>query len=590
MAIQTPFQPAREPLTCWFAGLATLDVIHRATRPERHEKVTAHPQKVAPVGPAANADETAEAIGARSVLVTALGTSAVGTAARADLERHGVEVHDVVHADHSLAVSAVLVDDDTGERSVVSADGALTQVQGPPPEVLAALPVPDVVLLDGHHPEIARTVLAHVRTLRPRPHVVLDAGRWRPVFAELLPAADVVACSAAFRVPTGSEAWYQGLTAATVVTRGSAPVQWCSGGSRGVLEVPRVRVVDTLGAGDAFHGALAVAVARGLALPGACAEAVRVASLRVQHAGPRAWLAHLGSGPGGRADSGTGRDTGVGAGTGTGDSAGADAGIAGAGVGAGAEIEVDAGAGADAGGGLPTDDGRTEPRDVALAQSAEAAPGDVEPVTGIPDRLVERARRLADDPDRTGTVILGITGPPGAGKSTLAAGLAAALGPQRATVVGMDGFHLANTVLEARGRRDRKGAIDTFDDEGFADLLRRIVTAPADGPAVLAPEFRREIEEPIAGAVVVRPGVPLVITEGNYLLAESGSWPRARGYMSEVWYVDLDDETRLDRLTARHHVHGKPLPEAYEWAHGSDQRNAEIVAATRGRADLHVTL
>jgi pantothenate kinase len=153
----------------------------------------------------------------------------------------------------------------------------------------------------------------------------------------------------------------------------------------------------------------------------------------------------------------------------------------------------------------------------------------------------------------------------------------------------MDGFHLANAVLEARGSRERKGAIDTFDDAGYADLIGRLAAArPGDDP-ILAPEFRREIEEPIAGAVVVPAEVPLVITEGNYLLAVTGHWPRARARMAEVWYVDLPDDVRLERLTARHHAHGKTLEAARAWAHGSDQHNAELVAATRGRADLHVT-
>ncbi|GAB3161104.1 hypothetical protein GCM10027059_10430 [Myceligenerans halotolerans] len=546
-------------MTCWFAGLATLDVIHRAARPERDQKVTATRQDVAAGGPAANAAVTAAALGARAVLVTALGTSAVGTAARADLERHGVEVHDVARTDHDLAVSAVLVDEATGERSVVSADGALTRVAGPGSDELAGLPVPDVVLLDGHHPDIARGVLAHVRTLRPHPPIVLDAGRWRPVFADLLPEADVIACSAAFRVPDGREGWYAGLRGATVVTHGSAPVDWRSGDAGGTVDVPAVSAVDTLGAGDAFHGALTVALGRGARLPESCVEAVRVASLRVQYLGPRGWLGHLG---------------------GAGPAAGAAA------EGRCPVTQPAAGEAAEQG---TTDEPASGERAAAEGRfDREAGIGGVESLPAAPADLVERARRLADDSTREGRAVLGLTGPPGAGKSTLAARLAAALGPDRAVVVGMDGFHLANAVLEARGSRERKGAIDTFDDAGYADLIGRLAAAHPDG-TVLAPEFRREIEEPIAGAVPVSPEVPLVITEGNYLLAETGRWPRARAHMAEVWYVDLPDDIRLERLAARHHAHGKTLEAARAWAHGSDQRNAELVAATRDRADLHVT-
>ncbi|GAB4084132.1 hypothetical protein GCM10028784_07620 [Myceligenerans cantabricum] len=548
-------------MTCWFAGLATFDVIHRAARPERDQKVTAARQDVSAGGPAANAAVTAAALGERAVLITALGTSAVGTAARADLERHGVQVHDVAEAGHDLAVSAVLVDDVTGERSVVSADGALTLVGGPGVDELAALPAPDVILLDGHHPAVARAVLAHARTLRARPPIVLDAGRWRPVFADLLPAADVIACSAAFQVPDGWEPWYERLPGATVVTHGSAPVDWRRGASAGTVEVPAVAAVDTLGAGDAFHGALAVAVARGFELPAACAEAVRVASLRVQHVGPRDWLEHLGE---------TEARSGVPV------SAGAVA-----------QAARDAGTAA---GAAPTDEAATEGAPAAGGEGAGTAVPVVADPPSVPTHLVERARLLAGDPAREGPAILGITGPPGAGKSTLATGLATVLGPSIAVVVGMDGFHLANSVLEATGSRDRKGAIDTFDDAGYADLIGRIAAVrPQDAP-VLAPEFRREIEEPIGCAVVVRGDTPLVITEGNYLLADSGSWPRAREYMAEVWYVDLPDDVRLDRLTARHHAHGKTPESAHAWAYGSDQRNAEVVARTRHDADLYVSL
>ncbi|HEU4424627.1 MAG TPA: nucleoside/nucleotide kinase family protein, partial [Pilimelia sp.] len=130
---------------------------------------------------------------------------------------------------------------------------------------------------------------------------------------------------------------------------------------------------------------------------------------------------------------------------------------------------------------------------------------------GYWDELVDRARSLAVNGHRR---ILGITGAPAAGKSTVAAAIVAALAPV-ATLVPMDGFHLAEAELHRLGRHPRKGAVDTFDADGFAALLRRL---RAGRPGVVyAPEFRREIEEPIAGAIPVPPEVPLVVTEGNYL-------------------------------------------------------------------------
>jgi pantothenate kinase len=129
---------------------------------------------------------------------------------------------------------------------------------------------------------------------------------------------------------------------------------------------------------------------------------------------------------------------------------------------------------------------------------------------------LERARRLAAGGRRA---LLGITGPPGGGKSTLASAIASELGDQ-AVLVGMDGFHLAQSELVRLGRAGRKGAPDTFDAAGYVALLRRLRDASED--VVYAPEFRREIEEPINAAVAVPRDVPLVITEGNYLLVDEG--------------------------------------------------------------------
>ena len=127
--------------------------------------------------------------------------------------------------------------------------------------------------------------------------------------------------------------------------------------------------------------------------------------------------------------------------------------------------------------------------------------------------------------------VLGIVGGPGAGKSTLAASLA---GPEVA-VVGMDGWHLANSVLDRLGRRDRKGAPDTFDAAGYVAFLDRLRSRAA---TVWAPEFRREIEEPIAGALEVPPEALVVVTEGNYLLVDEPPWDGVRPLLDEAWFLD----------------------------------------------------
>ncbi|WP_405429626.1 nucleoside/nucleotide kinase family protein [Micromonospora sp. NBC_00617] len=200
------------------------------------------------------------------------------------------------------------------------------------------------------------------------------------------------------------------------------------------------------------------------------------------------------------------------------------------------------------------------------------------------DELVARARSLADAGPRQ---LLGITGAPGAGKSTLAERIVAEVGPS-ARLVPMDGFHLAQAQLVRLGRADRKGAVDTFDANGYVSLLRRL--RRLEPTSVYAPEFRREIEEPVAGAIEVPPSVRLVVTEGNYLLVPDFPWEEVRTLLHEVWFLDLDVELRQRRLTARHEAYGRSPEQARAWALGSDEANAACVIPTADRADLVVRL
>jgi pantothenate kinase len=184
--------------------------------------------------------------------------------------------------------------------------------------------------------------------------------------------------------------------------------------------------------------------------------------------------------------------------------------------------------------------------------------------------------------------LLGLVGAPGSGKSTLAQALLQAL-PGRAQVVPMDGFHLANIELRRLGRADRKGAPDTFDGAGYVALLRRLREQRED-EIVYAPEFRREIEEPVAGAIAVLPETRLVITEGNYLLLDDGPWAGAASLLDEVWYVDVDDALRHERLVRRHEQFGRSRAEALAWVEQTDEPNARRIAATRGRAQHVIRL
>jgi pantothenate kinase len=204
------------------------------------------------------------------------------------------------------------------------------------------------------------------------------------------------------------------------------------------------------------------------------------------------------------------------------------------------------------------------------------------------DGLVARARRLAARDDR---IILGIAGSPGAGKSTLAGAIVDELtrqGDLPAALVPMDGFHLSDSALDRLGRRRRKGSIDTFDGDGYLALLRRL---RADRQhTIWAPGFERDLEQPIAGTIPVGPEIRLVITEGNYLLADAHPWPAVRAELAEVWFCQLNTPLRRDRLIRRHVQFGKSDQAARSWVAAVDDPNADLIEAGRYRADLIVEM
>lgn len=275
------------------AGLSTVDLVYRVDRiPGVDEKAQADSVEIGAGGPALNAAVTAAALGADVALLTAVGAHPLGQLIRDDLHRHGVTLIDAApHTGSPPPLSAVTVDA-AGRRTIVSRNAGDVAVAFPPDVDFGA----ETVLVDGHHPALARAAAQAARTL------VVDAGTWRPVFAEILPLAQVVACSAAFGPPgaTGDQEVADAVRAFgvrhVVITHGPDPVRWWSGAESGEIPVPEVPALDTSGAGDAFHGALAVAVARNPEikdLTAALEYAVTVAGVRVRHRGPRDWLRSL---------------------------------------------------------------------------------------------------------------------------------------------------------------------------------------------------------------------------------------------------------------------------------------------------------
>lgn len=205
-------------------------------------------------------------------------------------------------------------------------------------------------------------------------------------------------------------------------------------------------------------------------------------------------------------------------------------------------------------------------------------------ISATVEQLVDRVRTLIEPGRRR---ILAIVGSPGAGKSTLCEALERDLG-DHLVVAGLDGFHLDNPILERRGRRENKGAPDTFDVDGYVSMLRRL--AAAEEEITYGPRFDREIETSIGSAIAVPRDVPLVVTEGTYLLQLTGGWEKVKSEVDEVWFLDLPTDVRQGRLLNRRLGHGDDEVHARDWVLRVDQATADLVDATMNRADLIVTI
>lgn len=184
-------------------------------------------------------------------------------------------------------------------------------------------------------------------------------------------------------------------------------------------------------------------------------------------------------------------------------------------------------------------------------------------------------------------IIIGITGKPGAGKSTITDLLLREINCS-SSLIPMDGYHLSNAILRELGLADRKGAPETFDARGFTSLLERVRNNVNQD--IYFPIFHREFEESYSAEGVVKAGTRLIITEGNYLLLDSGSWSGIRSVLTESWYLSVNDDLRQQRLIARSMKYGKSEEQARAWALGSDEQNAEIVATTRHLATKVIAL
>lgn len=202
------------------------------------------------------------------------------------------------------------------------------------------------------------------------------------------------------------------------------------------------------------------------------------------------------------------------------------------------------------------------------------------------DEALSRIKDLALK--HSGRFIIGIVGKPGAGKSTLTSHLIENLPKDSVSLVPMDGYHLSNLQLKNLGLSDRKGAFNTFDSNGYVSLLKRINTETDQD--IYYPVFHREIEESYAADGVVLANTRIVLTEGNYLLFDKAGWEKVAAELTEIWYININDSVRIERLVKRHEFYGKDKESALNWATGTDEINAKIVESTAARADVIINI
>jgi sugar/nucleoside kinase (ribokinase family) len=275
-----------------FVGRSTLDLVYACARfPEPDGKVDAERSYRAGGGPALNAAVAFAGLGGTARLLSVVGEGPFAEAARRDVGGHGVELFDAAAGEADvLPVSTVIL---TGAARAIVNQPLPERSGGPPPGMPDRLfdARPDMVLSDGHLPELAVPVLKRAREAGVA--TVLDGGSWKPWTGALLPLVDIAVVSSRFRPPGASDvlAWLGERIGAVAVTNGAHPIRWRQGEASGEIVPPRVEAVDTLGAGDIFHGAFCCALASGKDFAASLASAADVAAASCERFGPRAWIA-----------------------------------------------------------------------------------------------------------------------------------------------------------------------------------------------------------------------------------------------------------------------------------------------------------
>lgn len=277
-----------------FVGMVTLDLVYLTTQlPSNNQKIVASDYTVAAGGPATNAAVTFSYLGNQATIMGAVGTHAITHLIRDDLARHGVAIADLTpNATQPPPVASIFVTQATGDRAVISLEAAKVQLDYEP--LLATLrDKVDVVLIDGHQMAAGRAIAEMVKDKNVP--VVMDGGSWKSGFETILPFVDYAICSANFYPPScaNTKDVITYLTTAGIshiaITQGEKPILYFSEGASGQLPVPQIHPVDTMGAGDVFHGAFCHYILEHN-FTDALTAAAKIAAHSCQFFGTREWM------------------------------------------------------------------------------------------------------------------------------------------------------------------------------------------------------------------------------------------------------------------------------------------------------------
>lgn len=276
-----------------FVGLVTLDLIYLAEHlPGSNQKIVAADATIAAGGPATNAAVAFAYLGNSAMLMGVVGCHPMTQLIRSDLAEYGVNLVDLDdQRSEPPSVSSIIVTQTTGERAVVSVNATKVQIEGNcfPANILQDI---DIVLIDGHQMAIGREIAKAAR-LRHIP-VAIDGGSWKPGFDTILPYTNYAICSANFKPPScqNSEEVFDYLQSFNIshiaITRGERSILFYTEGARGEIEVPKIEAIDTLGAGDIFHGAFCYFILS-QSFADSLVNSARVASRSCQFFGTRKW-------------------------------------------------------------------------------------------------------------------------------------------------------------------------------------------------------------------------------------------------------------------------------------------------------------